>query len=1236
MGDPLDNEPNIPLLNKKTGEKVNEETASNDSLHNDTVPNIPWLHKRRSSAQGNHISDRGSASLYQVSKSQTESISTFPSNTDLEQPLTESNVPIHQPSISTQHRREANISCSNPSTQESAKKVTSGRDFSKQGARPKEDFAHVLDLSVTELNSSSNGKFEFDGVGFVNSDSSLLQGIPNINGPTSSRDLISDASGTNVTDQSSSLVCITEVELGPLLQRFQDVLKESSALQKQNETFLHRIRHDDSASCEALQQRITETSCNFTRLEDRITDGDNEMELLEEKLTDALNKLNELCKSFETKSLQGNVMNGNRNKRHRHQTRATNEADRHGLTNEVDQQEMNRVENEHSEGNLQLKGQIQRSESHDQRTHNMDSNLHISSRDKGDRFTTESNTSTNINGERRDTSSPHQSGSGCVLEDRIEVDPLAEVDTTKHQTVFSSSQTIKSNGTDGVPRNNATSSDLSTDVLLETKERVLGENGLGVDHVNQQLRSKRKRGLSVKRSSPSLKLDQHVSGEETSSRPRSRRRKMKCSDLGFRYRKTSPRNDNRLKVIRNEVVLRGGPACYLMDSNIRLSIPSSPRKEASTTTSLGGATFESFGFRNTVDVSSAYDAFKMHADMSAMGLDHFSITEADAKASKRWVAKANEERQKGTRLAPYRGRGPDTVLLLDTSESMRGQPFYEMIRIAKLIIEGIQAVHKTIGVEENIAITVIGQETTVFKHLTMDYVDLISSLDTLPVGGPSPFSAGLVMGLAALLGNASGVTNVRSVPLSSKVILISDGHATRDTCTTEQTEEGSHITSHIRLLLLPVLKDYAERGNRVFCVPVGDAKTVYFEDICRMTKGRIYPSSDVQRLVKMTQAKVSAIEMYEALKGNSRQQMMDILTDRSMAPFSVQQDAEDIVDYVEYLKSRETSTSGIELTMYIEQDPNMPPIGTRVRRGPSWKWKNQDTEGPGTVIGHQDNGMIWIEWDNGFKNRYHYQPDCYDVRVVDEPRQILGDHLIATGYLVKRGTDWTFADQDGGEGKIGVVFRVKENGIVGVRWPCGNTGSYKYGAEGRFDIEICDPNTTPRPRIQTGRESSFRVQNSGSHFTNENLPRPTLRNDPPRETVNTNTDVPNKIESCLPSVEEMNKKNTSLTPKTSLRSGESDIVKSKGKLYVKQKSPVSPDSPTADYRVKWQYVDSGGQFRDYPGNVNGKIEATYIKRPGGTVIINMDGVGYRLLFTKMQQIEINTKTAVHIRRTVLT
>ena len=43
---------------------------------------------------------------------------------------------------------------------------------------------------------------------------------------------------------------------------------------------------------------------------------------------------------------------------------------------------------------------------------------------------------------------------------------------------------------------------------------------------------------------------------------------------------------------------------------------------------------------------------------------------------------------------------------------------------------------------------------------------------------------------------------------------------------------------------------------------------------------------------------------------------------------------------------------------FLERDPNMPNVGTRVRRGPDWKWKNQDGQGAGTIVGHGTRGTF--------------------------------------------------------------------------------------------------------------------------------------------------------------------------------------------------------------------------------------------------------------------------------------
>ncbi|PIC33910.1 hypothetical protein B9Z55_013719 [Caenorhabditis nigoni] len=54
---------------------------------------------------------------------------------------------------------------------------------------------------------------------------------------------------------------------------------------------------------------------------------------------------------------------------------------------------------------------------------------------------------------------------------------------------------------------------------------------------------------------------------------------------------------------------------------------------------------------------------------------------------------------------------------------------------------------------------------------------------------------------------------------------------------------------------------------------------------------------------------------------------------------------------------------------------------------------------------------------------------------------------------VVRGKDWRWEDQDGGEGKMGRIISPPESGWVDVAWENGYSNSYRYGANGNFDIE---------------------------------------------------------------------------------------------------------------------------------------------------------------------------------------
>uniref|UniRef100_A0A8W8I5Z5 MIB/HERC2 domain-containing protein n=1 Tax=Magallana gigas TaxID=29159 RepID=A0A8W8I5Z5_MAGGI len=95
--------------------------------------------------------------------------------------------------------------------------------------------------------------------------------------------------------------------------------------------------------------------------------------------------------------------------------------------------------------------------------------------------------------------------------------------------------------------------------------------------------------------------------------------------------------------------------------------------------------------------------------------------------------------------------------------------------------------------------------------------------------------------------------------------------------------------------------------------------------------------------------------------------------------------------------------------LFQERNPQMPPLGSRVKRGRDWRYENQDDYGPGTVIGHskRDEWLI-VEWDTGLRWPYRFgttgtPSDKYDVELCCDPR-VLVNELIATGCLVTRET----------------------------------------------------------------------------------------------------------------------------------------------------------------------------------------------------------------------------------------
>ena len=147
-------------------------------------------------------------------------------------------------------------------------------------------------------------------------------------------------------------------------------------------------------------------------------------------------------------------------------------------------------------------------------------------------------------------------------------------------------------------------------------------------------------------------------------------------------------------------------------------------------------------------------------------------------------------------------------------------------------------------------------------------------------------------------------------------------------------------------------------------------------------------------------------------------------------------------------------------------------VGDRVRRGPDWKWDEQDG-GSGRLgtVTRAPTSSEWarVEWDAGDTNTYRWGHEgAHDLEYLDGPGRpppgglagsSSGDGMpgagVRVGLRVQRGPDWQWEEQDGGQGGSGtVVGAPTESNWTRVRWDAGEVNDYRWGHEGARDLKI--------------------------------------------------------------------------------------------------------------------------------------------------------------------------------------
>ncbi|XP_056021555.1 uncharacterized protein LOC125649345 isoform X2 [Ostrea edulis] len=430
---------------------------------------------------------------------------------------------------------------------------------------------------------------------------------------------------------------------------------------------------------------------------------------------------------------------------------------------------------------------------------------------------------------------------------------------------------------------------------------------------------------------------------------------------------------------------------------------------------------------------------------------------------KDWLTKAVSETTIHQQLQHQAGKGPCVIFILDTSASITGQGFRELKWAFTSIIDEYSQYP---DIDENVAVIICGQRTKFQRYYSNKYNDIIHCIDDIECEGSSPLAAGLWLSLGAMKnggGRSKVLSNFHVMP---RIVLISDGRPTDIHLIGRGDDSPEYETNSAKDQALRAASRLGKQSP-VFCIPVGeDPDMTYLGLLTSMSNGgRIVHIHEVRQFGRYSRNVEIAGTISPFIAMNTKldkRMILSVLSQGGSDKSSHLEDSDknDIVDFVQrrdsflYQGQSLKSEYGDKDDMYQELYRHMPPLGSRVKRGPSWKWQNQDSEGIGTVVGHltEEDGWLSVEWDNGQTANYRFGKTIYDVVVCDEPRIPNNSAALAVGCRVKRGPDWEWADQDGGPANIGSVYRVKLDGTVYVRWPNSVRSNYRFGYKGKFDI----------------------------------------------------------------------------------------------------------------------------------------------------------------------------------------
>ncbi|XP_069137064.1 uncharacterized protein [Argopecten irradians] len=390
-----------------------------------------------------------------------------------------------------------------------------------------------------------------------------------------------------------------------------------------------------------------------------------------------------------------------------------------------------------------------------------------------------------------------------------------------------------------------------------------------------------------------------------------------------------------------------------------------------------------------------------------------------------------------------KGNGIDTVLLLDASSSIDEKSFCQMKSACLNIVEFIESVAASKGIEENIALIVIGRNPMILQHLTIDYREMYDKIETIEPGGSSPMCIGTLLSLLELQ-LRGGVTSISRYQIPPRIILMTDGRPTDDHSFKYQESEFGMKSPMVKNSVLLAMDELRHGGYELVCVPVGQAvNRAFIGDMIERAGGSIAEIDDLGNVKKHFLYHYTIAKVIQKCKETDFEDLyMEVIEAETTALLSSSwSDVTFTEADVTMMKTILEKSEELKTIEYL--DLNLPPLGSRI--SVPEVHSTADSVHPrqfGTVILHKPTGTIKVEWDVGTISFLDFDLRNVGLCIVKEPRRLAQDSLIDVGVEVLKGTE------------RGRVFLTTSNGYVKVRWDNGSFGRYRFGADGAFDLNI--------------------------------------------------------------------------------------------------------------------------------------------------------------------------------------